>query len=71
MNAELLVIEPSRAMLSPASHHESPREQPFALPSLNFFRERRALWFTYYPSARSMLPGHGYSLLHLLLRWRQ
>ena len=47
MNAELLVIEPSRAMLSPASHHESPREQPFALPSLNFFRERRALWFTH------------------------
>jgi Bacterial EndoU nuclease len=42
-----LVIELSRVMLSPASHHESPREQLFALLSLNFFRERRALWFTH------------------------
>jgi Bacterial EndoU nuclease len=47
MNAAPLVKEPSRAMLSPASHHESPREQPPALPPLNFSRKKQARWFTH------------------------
>jgi hypothetical protein len=42
MNAALLVMELSRAMLSPASHDVPPREQPRPLPSRNYFRERRA-----------------------------
>jgi hypothetical protein len=47
MNAERPVIELSRAMLSPASHHGSPKEQPLALAPSNFFRERRTLQFTH------------------------
>jgi Bacterial EndoU nuclease len=47
MNAERPVLELSRAMLSPASHHGSPKEQPLALAPSNFFKERRALRITH------------------------
>ena len=47
MNAERPVIELSRAMLSPASHHGSPKEPALALAPSNFFRERRTLPFTH------------------------
>jgi hypothetical protein len=47
MNVERPIIEPSRAMLSPASHHRSPKEPALALAPSNFFRERRTLPFTH------------------------
>jgi hypothetical protein len=46
MNAERPIIELSRAILSPASHDESPREQPRAPSLQHFFREWRTLRFT-------------------------
>src|SRR5262245_36612881 len=50
MNTAPLTIQLSRAMLSPASHHVLPWEQPLALPRWILFRERKALWFI--PAAR-------------------
>jgi Bacterial EndoU nuclease len=43
MNAECPILEPSRAMLSPASHRGSPQEQPLALAASNRLGATRAL----------------------------
>jgi hypothetical protein len=48
MNAERPVIELSHAMLSPASHHGSPKGQPLSLNSVQSLRERRTLVFTHF-----------------------
>ena len=46
MNAERPVIELSRTMLSPASHHGSPEEQPRSLTPFNPLRVGRTLVLT-------------------------
>ena len=58
MNAERPVIELSRAMLSPASHHGSPKEPPLALTPFNpLQRKENLMRHTRYPNARLMPPG--------------